>query len=140
MKKQTKNSKQMLFEMLHKLNPDSKPILKENYPMGAEFDPNAPWNQKDDGELWDDEEPKEPEEFDDYDRYRDDKSDGLDENPDDSIDSNNPHHKIGELSSMLDQRLEQVQRLYKFLDKNPPIPSIKGFIESMLNGWEKELK
>lgn len=46
------NSKQRLFEMMNKVNPSflikENNDIDENYPLGAENDPNAPWNQNDD--------------------------------------------------------------------------------------------
>lgn len=60
MKEKKDNSKDMLFEMMHKV---SGMPLNENYPAGADEDPNAPWNEPDE-----DEEIYEP----DPDEYRDD--------------------------------------------------------------------
>lgn len=62
MKEKKDSSKDMLFEMMHKVG--GMP-LKENYPLGANEDPNAPWN-RDDNE--DEEDIYEP----DPDEYRDD--------------------------------------------------------------------
>ncbi|MDA3779921.1 MAG: hypothetical protein PF487_06840 [Bacteroidales bacterium] len=51
------SSKKMLFEMMNKvggmplnedINTDMSNRLDENYPLGANEDPNAPWNRKDD--------------------------------------------------------------------------------------------
>lgn len=44
-----KTDKDKLFERMELVNPDKKK-LNENYPMGANEDPNAPWHQDDDDE------------------------------------------------------------------------------------------
>lgn len=63
MKKKT--DKQILFERMNKVAgmPLKEDYQTENFPPGAEYDPNAPWNESDE-----DEEINEP----DPDEYRDD--------------------------------------------------------------------
>lgn len=212
----TKNSKERLLEVMQRVS-GLKPMLNENYPMGAEFDPDAPWNQTDD------EENKDTEEFDAYDQYKDDsmdeaykginpkyshfavlKSDNkivngwdyngydpedlkiskkeyffddiidMDINPkllaiytkkalekkginpfdtnnwykfeaddwkeknglqEDEINKNNPHYQMGELESKYNSLLKDVNKLSEYLNQNPDIEAIKGFVNGMLGNY-----
>ena len=122
----SKDSKERLFEVMQRVA-GLKPKLNENYPMGAESDPNAPWNQKD-------EEP-DVEEFDAYDRYRDD---SMDETPDDGVDRNNPHYQIGALNSQYNLLLKDIKRLYEYMNNNnPTINVVKAVMESIISRAEK---
>jgi len=57
---------------------------------------------------------------------------------DEELSTEDPHFQIGSLRQKLNSHLDQVQRLFTYLDEKPSIEAVKGFVGSVLNGWEKE--
>jgi hypothetical protein len=122
----SKDSKQRLFEVMERVA-GLKPNLSENYPLGAELDLSAPWNQR--------EEEPDVEEFDTYDRYRDD---SMDETPNDGIDRNNPQYQIGSLTTQYNNLLKDIKKLYEYMNNNnPSVKVVKAIIETIISRQDK---
>lgn len=194
-----KNNKQRLLEIMSSVDKSFKPKLNEydnyNYPAGADADPRAPWNQKDDefsGLDIDDidfnpkyptsftitskstgggvktydgfellEKTQDPELHHYFDKFdgnalsykivnspefqkmaeklffatTDYNEDWEYDNLDEDINQNDPNYQIGVLTSRLESKHAQVERLYKYLNETPEINVIKGFVKGVLDRW-----
>lgn len=45
------------------------------------------------------------------------------------------NRELGASTASLDRHKDEILRLQQYLEQNPPLESIKGFVQGILNNW-----